>query len=93
MSINNRNKARVDLRNRLEIAEGSRNKDRNQKNPTIIGKSGDAPQVQQPGNFNSPKDKTPEMETATRRVRAYLANPRATDEFMIGFNNPQFDRA
>jgi len=93
MSINNKNKARVDLRNRLEIAEGSEIKDRAQKERTIIGRSGDATQVQQTGNFNSPKDKTPEMETATRRVRAYLANPRATDEFMIGFNNPQFDRA
>jgi hypothetical protein len=33
------------------------------------------------------------METATRRVRAYLANPEATDEFMTGLNNPQFDTA
>jgi hypothetical protein len=93
MSINNKNKARVDLRNRLEIAKGSEIKDRAQKERTIIGRSGDATQVQQTGNFNSPKNRTPEMETATRRVRAYLANPKATDEFMTGLNNPQFDTA
>ena len=93
MSINNRNKARVDLRNRLEIAEGSRTKDQAQNSPTIVGKSADAIQVQQPGNFNRPKNRTPEMEIAAGRVSAYLANPTATDEFMYALNNPQFDKA
>ena len=93
MSITNKNKAQVNLRNRVEIAEGNKTQKDAKFNSTFINTVDGSVDARQPGNFHRPKDRTPEMQTATDRVRAYLANPETTDEFMEGFNNPQFDKA
>ena len=92
MSINNKNKARVNLRNPIEIAEGKGTQDDSKYSSSIFGTVDGASKVKHPDNFHRPKDRTPERQIATDRVRAYLANPKATDEFMEFFNNPKFEK-
>ena len=90
MSINNRNKARVDLRNRVEIAEGHKTQEDAKFSPSIFGTVDSASQVKHPDNFHRPAD--PRTESLFR-VRQYLNDPqnqKRTDDFMENFNNPQF---
>ena len=90
MSINNKNKARVDLRNRVEIAEGNKTQEDAKFSPSIFGTVDGASRVKHPDNFHRPED--PRTESLFR-VRQYLNDPqnqKRTDEFMENFNNPQF---
>ena len=90
MSINNKNKARVDLRNRVEIAEGNKTQEDAKFSPSIFGTVDGASRVKHSDNFHRPAD--PRTESLFR-VKQYLKDPqnqKSTDEFMEYFNNPQF---
>ena len=90
MSINNKNKARVDLRNKVEIAEGKKTQEDAKFSPSIFGTVDGASQVKHPDNFHRPAD--PRTESLFR-VRQYLGDPenkKRTNDFMKYFNNPQF---
>ena len=56
MSINNKNAARVDLRNRIEIAEGNKTQQDAKFSPSIIGTVDGASQVKHADNFHRPAD-------------------------------------
>ena len=93
MSINNKNKARVDLRNSVEIAEGNKTQKDAKFSPSIIGTVDGASKVKHPDNFHRPEDPRTE---ARSRVAAYMQDPRnqkITNDFMQAFNNPQFEKA
>ena len=90
MSITNKNIARVYLGNRNEIAKGYETQKAAKYGSSFINTVDGSVATSKAGNFNSPKNRTPEMQTATDRVKAYLANPEPTDDFMENFNNPQF---
>ena len=90
MSINNKNKARVDLRNRVEIAEGHKTQEDAKFRPSIFGTVDGASQVKHPDNFDRPENPRTESKF---RVQQYMRDPKnqkQTDEFMQYFNNPQF---
>mgnify|MGYP003314019411 CR=1 FL=1 len=90
MSINNKNKARVDLRNRVEIAEGNKTQKDAKFSPSIFGTVDGASKVKHPDNFHRPADPRTESKF---RVQQYMRDPenqKQTDEFMEYFNNPQF---
>jgi len=89
MSINNKNKARVDLRNRIEIAEGNKTQQDAKFSPSIIGTVDGAANVKHPDNFDRPAD--PRRQLAVARVNEYMNHDKdRTDQFMEYFNNPQF---
>ncbi len=92
MSITNKNNAKVDLRNRMEIAEGKKTQEDAKFSPSIFGTVDGASKVKHPDNFHRPADPRTE---ARSRVAAYMGDPRnqkITNEFMEAFNNPQFEK-
>ena len=90
MSINNRNKARVDLRNRVEIAEGNKTQEDAKFSPSIFGTVDGASQVKHPDNFHRPEDPRTESRFRVQQYMKDKDNRKQTDEFMKYFNNPQF---
>ena len=56
MSITNKNKAQVKLRNRVEIAEGNKTQEDAKFSPSIFGTVDGASQVKHPDNFHRPAD-------------------------------------
>lgn len=90
MSINNRNKARVDLRNKVEIAEGKKTQEDAKFSPSIFGTVDGASQVKHPDNFHRPADPRTESRFRVQQYMEDERNRKQTDEFMEYFNNPQF---
>ena len=90
MSINNRNKARVDLRNKVEIAEGKKTQEDAKFSPSIFGTVDGASQVKHPDNFHRPADPRTESRFRVQQYMQDKNNRKQTDEFMEYFNNPQF---
>jgi hypothetical protein len=90
MSINNKNKARVDLRNRVEIAEGNKTQEDAKFSPSIFGTVDGASRVKHPDNFHRPADPRTESKFRVRQYMEDEKNKKQTDEFMEYFNNPQF---
>jgi hypothetical protein len=90
MSINNKNKARVDLRNRVEIAEGHKTQEDAKFSPSIFGTVDGASRVKHPDNFHRPADPRTESKFRVRQYMEDEKNKKQTDEFMQYFNNPQF---
>ena len=90
MSITNKNKAQVNLRNRVEIAEGNKTQKDAKFSPSIFGTVDGASQVKHPDNFHRPPDPRTE---STFRAQQYMEderNKKQTDEFMEFVNNPKF---
>ena len=90
MSINNKNKARVDLRNRVEIAEGNKTQEDAKFSPSIFGTVDGASTVKHPDNFNRPEDPRTK---AKYRVEQYMSdkdNQDQTDRFMDRLNNKKY---
>ena len=90
MSINNRNKARVDLRNRMEIAEGNKTQEDAKYSPSYVSTINSAPVTKHPDEFDRPADPRTESKF---RVQMYLndkENEKWTNDFIKYFNNPQF---
>jgi hypothetical protein len=90
MSINNKNKARVDLRNRVEIAEGNKTQEDAKFSPSIFGTVDGASRVKHPDNFHRPADPRTESKFRVKQYMEDEKNKKQTDEFMEYFNNPQF---
>ena len=90
MSINNKNKARVDLRNRVEIAEGYKTQEDAKFSPSIFGTVDGASRVKHPDNFHRPADPRTESKFRVKQYMEDEKNKKQTDEFMEYFNNPQF---
>ena len=91
MSINNKNKARVDLRNRMEIAEGNKTQEDAKFSPSIFGTVDGASKVKHPDHFDRPAD--PRRKLARARVNEYMNHDeKRTNNWMKYFNNPQFDQ-
>jgi len=90
MSINNKNAARVDLGNRIEIAEGNKTQQDAKFSPSIFGTVDGASQVKHPDNFNRPADPRTESKFRVQQYMEDKRNKKQTDEFMEYFNNPQF---
>lgn len=90
MSINNKNKARVDLRNKVEIAEGKKTQEDAKFSPSIFGTVDGASQVKHPDNFHRPADPRTESRFRVQQYMQDKNNRKQTDEFMEYFNNPQF---
>ena len=90
MSINNKNKARVDLRNKVEIAEGKKTQEDAKFSPSIFGTVDGASQVKHPDNFHRPADPRTESRFGVQQYMQDKNNRKQTDEFMEYFNNPQF---
>ena len=90
MSINNKNKARVDLRNPVEIAEGNKTQEEAKFSPSIFGTVDGASSVKHPDNFHRPADPRTESKFRVQQNMKDKKNQKQTDEFMQYFNNPQF---
>jgi hypothetical protein len=90
MSINNKNKARVDLGNRVEIAEGNKTQEDAKFSPSIFGTVDGASKVKHPDNFHRPADPRTESKFRVQQYMEDKNNQKQTDEFMEYFNNPQF---
>ena len=90
MSINNKNKARVDLRNRVEIAEGNKTQEDAKFSPSIFGTVDGASRVKHPDNFHRPADPRTESKFRVKQYMEDEKNKKQTDEFMEYFNNPKF---
>ena len=90
MSINNKNKARVDLRNRVEIAEGNKTQKDAKFSPSIFGTVDGASQVKHADNFHRPADPRTESKFRVQQYMNDKKNQELTDDFMDNFNNPQF---
>ena len=93
MSINNRNKARVNLRNRVEIAEGYKTQDDAKFKPSIFGTVAGASKVKHPDNFHRPADPRTQSKFRVQQYMNDKKNQKLTDDFMENFNNPQFGEA
>ncbi len=90
MSINNRNKARVNLRNPVEIAEGHKTQEDAKFSPSIFGTVDGASQVKHPDNFHRPADPRTKSKFRVQQYMKDKKNKELTDDFMENFNNPQF---
>ncbi len=90
MSITNKNKAQVDLRNRMEIAEGNKTQEDAKFSPSIFGTVDGASRVKHPDNFHRPEDPRTESKFRVQQYMEDERNKKQTDEFMKYFNNPQF---
>ena len=90
MSINNKNKARVNLRNRMEIAEGNKTQEDAKFSPSIFGTVDGASRVKHPDNFHRPADTRTESKFRVQQYMNDKKNQELTDDFMKNFNNPQF---
>ena len=90
MSINNKNKARVDLRNPIEIAEGKKTQKDAKFSPSIFGTVDGASKVKHPDNFHRPADPRTESRFRVQQYMNDENNRKQTDEFMEYFNNPQY---
>ena len=90
MSINNKNKARVDLRNRVEIAEGNKTQEDAKFSPSIFGTVDGASSVKHPDNFHRPADPRTQSKFRVQQYMKDKKNQELTDDFMENFNNPQF---
>jgi len=89
MSINNKNKARVDLRNRVEIAEGNKTQEDAKFSPSIFGTVDGASRVKHPDKSHRPADPRTESKFRVKQYMEDEKNKKQTDEFMEYFNNPQ----
>ena len=92
MSITNKNKARVDLRNRMEIAEGNKTQEDAKFSPSIFGTVDGASQVKHPDNFHRPADPRTESKFRVQQYMNDKKNQDLTNDFMKNFNNPQFEK-
>ena len=90
MSINNKNKARVNLRNRVEIAEGNKTQEDAKFSPSIFGTVDGASRVKHPDNFHRPADPRTQSKFRVQQYMNDKKNQELTDDFMENFNNPQF---
>lgn len=92
MSINNKNKAQVNLRNRVEIAEGNKTQKDAKFSPSIFGTVDGASQVKHPDNFHRPADPRTESKFRVQQYMNDKKNQDLTNDFMKNFNNPQFEK-
>ena len=90
MSINNKNKARVDLRNRMEIAEGNKTQEDAKYSPSYVSTINSAPVTKHPDKFDRPADPRTESKFRVQQYMEDERNKKQTDEFMEFFNNPKF---
>ena len=90
MSINNKNKGRVDLRNSVEIAEGSKTQEEAKFSPSIFGTVDGASRVKHPDNFHRPADPRTQSKYRVQQYMNDEKNQQVTNDFMQNFNNPQF---
>jgi hypothetical protein len=92
MSITNKNKAQVNLRNRVEIAEGNKTQEDAKFSPSIFGTVDGASQVKHPDNFHRPADPRTESKFRVQQYMNDKKNQDLTNDFMKNFNNPQFEK-
>ena len=92
MSITNKNKAQVNLRNRVEIAEGNKTQKDAKFSPSIFGTVDGASQVKHPDNFHRPADPRTESKFRVQQYMNDKKNQDLTNDFMKNFNNPQFEK-
>ena len=90
MSINNKNKARVNLGNRVEIAEGNKTQEDAKFSPSIFGTVDGASRVKHPDNFHRPADPRTQSKFRVQQYMNDKKNQELTDSFMENFNNPKF---
>ena len=92
MSITNKNKAQVNLRNRMEIAEGNKTQEDAKFSPSIFGTVDGASRVKHPDNFHRPADPRTESKFRVQQYMNDKKNQDLTNDFMKNFNNPQFEK-
>ena len=89
MSINNKNKARVDLGNPIEIAEGKKTQKDAKFSRSYVSTINGAPVTKHPDKFDRPAD--PRRKLALARVHEYMNHDeKRTNDWMEYFNNPQY---